>query len=376
MRGNGDFAGARVLAMAGRKSPWGNGEGTAEAEPPVQGEGAGEGPAADPDAKADGKRPVNPWLPGPESEPQRRSANIEDILRQRAMRGGGGSGGGGATRNWLPLILAGIAAAWIGGTSVHYLGKGEQGLVTTFGRYDRTIGPGPSLTLPWPVQSVQTRNTAKIEETVLPNSDGENLMLTRDRQLADVAIKLRWKIADLGKFTFAAQDTPKLIARLADAEAHAAVAEQRFDDLIDGQRRAEFTQRLAARTQAVLDAMHLGVKVEGAEVIRANQPARLAEAFRKVGEARQEAQKEIEEARADAQKTINGATAQAAAFEAVYIQYQTAPETIRRMRYYEAMERVLSNNNVVIGGSGSAVSVTPPAPPSPASTPSASAGGQ
>lgn len=370
MSGHGDFDGMRVLAMAGRKNPWGNGDGAAEADPPGADDAAAvQEPAADP-PKGDSARPVNPWLPPAEPETQRRSANIEDILRHRAMRSGGGN-----ARKWLPLILATLVAAWIGGTSVHLLAKGEQGLVSTFGRYDRTVGPGMSLTLPWPLQTVASRNTSTSEETVLPNPDGENLMLTRDRQLADIAVKLRWRIADLKRFAYASDDSAKLIARLADAETHAAVAEQRFDDLLDGRRRPELQQRIAARTQAVLDAWKLGVKVEGAEVIRANQPARLSEAFRKVGEARAEAQKRVDDAKAEAQKLIGNATNEAAAFEAVYVQYQAAPEITRKRRYYEAMERVLANNPKVVIGGNAAVNVAPPAPaPAPGAT--ASAGGQ
>ncbi|MDE2435116.1 MAG: protease modulator HflK [Sphingomonadales bacterium] len=373
MRGNDEFERVPVLAMTGRKSPWGDGDGTADADAPAgeTGDATGEATPA-PEKGAGSSRPFNPWLPPREAEPQRRSANIEDIFRQRALRGGTGGG----RSNWLPYLLMGIAAVWIGGTSFHFLSKGEQGLVTTFGHYDRAVGSGLTLTLPWPVQAISARNTAKIEETVLPDPDGENLMLTRDRQLADVSVKLRWRITDLRRFAYGSADSARAVARLADAEVHAAVAEQRFDDLIDGQRRAQLQQLVASRTQAVLDAWQLGVKIEGAEVVRANPPARLSEAFRKVGEARQEARKKIDDAQARAQQTLGNATTEAAEYEAVYAQYKVAPEITRKRRYYEAMERVLSNNaKVVVGGGGAGVTVAQS--PAPAASPSpAASGGQ
>ena len=71
MRAIGDAIAGRLLAMAGRKSPWG-GSGSGGAEPP-------DGPSGDsePPSGGDGqgpKGPRNPWLP-PGDGP-RRSASI------------------------------------------------------------------------------------------------------------------------------------------------------------------------------------------------------------------------------------------------------------------------------------------------------------
>lgn len=363
--------------MAGRKSPWGHGDGTgdgtAEADPPAA--APGDSP---PDESADKgtARPLNPWLPPAGTEPERRSAGIDDILRQRPRLRR--SEGGAPPRNWLPLVLAGLVAGWVGGTSVHILAKGEQGLVSTFGRYDRTVGPGWALTLPWPAQTVTVRNTAKIEETPLPAAEGENLLLTRDLQLADVDAKLRWRIIDLRRFSYGSADTPALIARQAQAQVRAAVAEQDFEDLVSGRRRNELQQLVAARSQAALDTLQLGVRIEGLEVTRVTQPAKLSEAFRKVGEARTAARDLVAKAQAEAEATRRDAAAEAAEFESVYVQYKASPEITRKRRYYEAMERVLaSNGKVVVGGSGASVNVTPPAPkpPEPAASPATPASG-
>jgi len=351
MRGSDDFDRGRISAMSGGKSPWGEAPGAAEADPPT--------PADDgPEANSDGPS-RNPWLAPNEPDQARRSASIDHIFRQR---GGDGPPRAPFTRGWLSLAMAGLVAAWIGGTSIHILGKGEQGLVSTFTKFDRTVGSGTVFTLPWPIQSVDVRNTARIEETILPAKEGENLMLTRDRQLADIGFKLRWRITDLRRFAFASSDSAAQIERLADAEIHAAVAEQRFDDLIDGTGRNEMLHRIAARTQAALDTWKLGVKVESAELTRVGQPAQLSEAFRKVGIAREEARKRKEDAQKFSQDTLKTAASEAAAFEAIYAQYKVSPKVTRQRFYYETMERVLAGNNkVVVGGSGITANVSPPA---------------
>ncbi len=365
--------------MAGPKSPWGEAGDTASADAPA----AADEPKSEETGEAEPpppSRPLNPWLPPVEEETSRRSANIEDILKQRtALRKGGGP----PRRAWLPLAAGAIVAAWIGGTSVHVLGQGEQGLVTTVGRYDRTIGTGLTLTLPWPAQAVAVREVAAGEETVVAAKSGENLMITRDRQLVNLSAKLRWRITDLRRFAYNASDTSAIVARLADAQVRAAVAEQTFDDLIEGQRRPELQQLVTTRTQAALDALKLGVRVDSAEVLNANPPQRVTDAFRKVTEARKTARDAVAKANSDAQDIIASANDEAARFEAVYAQYLAAPEITRKRAYYQTMEHILAENNVVVAGSGATVTiangtpvVTPPSP-APSATPSpAASGGQ
>lgn len=368
MRIPGPFNAAQVSAMARGKSPWGDGDTTAEADPPASSDGEPAESEARPESS---NRPLNPWLPAPQSDSERRSPRIEDILRQRTAR----RPGGGARRNWWPIVIAGIAAAWIGGTSVHLLGKGEQGLITTFSRYDRTVGPGLTMTLPWPLQTMAIRDTARIEETVLPTEDRENLMITADRQLIDLAVKVRWRIIDLRRFAYGSADSAALAGRIVDAQVHAAVAEQTFDDLNIGRRRAELQQLIASRSQAVLDTMKLGIRIENVEVTRANPPQKLAQAFRRVGEAREAARQLVSKANGEAEKTIGDANAEAEEFESVYAQYQAAPAITRKRRYYEAMERVLVNNPKVVIVGGGAINVTPALPANSAPAPATPASG-
>ncbi len=371
MKKTGDLDKGILLAMAGRKGPSGSGAGKPDAGPTSAATEtetgvvtAGEGPT---EAAKPAAPPRNPWLPPSDGAEPRRSASIEDILRQRGSRSGGS--GRPAPRNWLPLVAAGVVATWLLGTSIHILGKGEQGLVTTTGRYDRTIAAGLSLTLPWPVQAVRTRDTSRIETLALPGNDAENLMLTRDRQLIDVDYQLRWRIADLRQFSYAFSDPDTMLHRLIDAQMHAAVAEMPFEGLWKGSRRNELQLRVAQRTQAVLDAWHSGIRVEGVEIARADPPGKLADAFRKIGAAREQARKDTEKAQKWAHDELSNAQTEAVAFTKQYDAYQAAPAVTRQRMYYETMERVLVNNKVVVSASGASVNLpaTSTKPPQPAS---------
>ena len=128
-----------ALAMAGKKSPWGKG-GDGDGEP----EGSGEGETP-PTGENKPRGPRNPWLPGGGGgDKPRRSANIEDIFRQRGPEGPRRVGGGGGGPNfrlpqrpdgksWFPIVIGAIVLIWLGVTSVHFVQPRQQGLVTWFG---------------------------------------------------------------------------------------------------------------------------------------------------------------------------------------------------------------------------------------------------
>jgi modulator of FtsH protease HflK len=354
-----------ILAMARGKSPWGGGKRGGEA-----GEDLAEPPAAEEgevkEAEAPAETPSrNPWLPPAEDGDSRRSARIDDLLRQRRGPAGSGGGwpplpGGDKARVILPWVIAGSAVLLALSTSLHVLDQGQSGTVTTFGRFSRSLGPGMHLTMPWPIEAVAVRSGKGAEELDLPEKGGEMLMLTRDGELIDLSFQLRWEVSDARRFAGAFADPETSLRSLALAEMRAGIAEVPFDELYEGKRQAELQQRVAGRLQRALEAMRAGVKVDSIEVTRGQPPARLAEAFKKVGAAKTEIERARKEAEAWANQTRGNANAEAAAFNKVYEQYQLAPQVIRKRMYYETMERVLRNNqNLVVGGNGGAAAPAP-----------------
>ncbi|MCX7865155.1 MAG: hypothetical protein N2423_09015, partial [Novosphingobium sp.] len=69
------------LAMAGGRSPWGNGSRGGDTEPGSADPGSEEGGKDGPDADRP-RGPRNPWLPSGDTPP-RRSARIDDIFRSQ-----------------------------------------------------------------------------------------------------------------------------------------------------------------------------------------------------------------------------------------------------------------------------------------------------
>lgn len=362
MKAIGDAIARGVLTMAGRRSPWGGGgndgpEGTGGADEPDGASGPSE-PAGD---KAKGPR--NPWLPGGEQTPPRRSASIEDIFRTRGPRKGGGGGGGGGGnfrlpprpdgKSWAPLIAGGVVAVWLAMTSFHMVGPKQEGIVTTFGKYSHTISPGVSATFPWPIQNVNVTDVTSIKVDTIPEGEAEKLMLTSDQNLVDLSYLVRWNIKNLKLYTFQLDDPEQTVREVAEAAMRASIAEVPLTDAMGGAGRARVEQAVRLRMQAMLDVYRAGVAIQGVEIKKADPPTKVIGAFQQVTAAQQDAQRDLSNAQAWAQQLLARAQGDAAAFDKVYEQYKLAPEVTKRRMYYETMERVLaSNDKVVIEANG------------------------
>ncbi len=230
---------------------------------------------------------------------------------------------------------------------MHRLAPQEQGVVTTFGSYSRTLGPGVSFTLPWPIQSVDTRDVTSIQRETIPEGDGERLMLTGDQNLVNLNYLVRWNIKDLKLYTFQLADPDQTVREVAEASMRAAIAEVNFNDAM-GTGRATIEQSVRDKMQRVLDAYRSGVKIQGVEITKIDPPAKVVDAFKEVLAAQQKAQGDVNEAQGWAQKKLAAAQGEAAAFDKVYEQYKLAPEVTKRRMYYETMERVLGQTDKVI----------------------------
>lgn len=334
------------LAMAAPNSPWGGG-GKGE-------DGAGDDDTDQPAGKGEGPR--NPWLPS-EDTPPRRSASIEDIFRNRERRSGGPRGPGGNFpqmpklpdgRSWLPLGIGLAVLALVVLSSVHMLGPKEQGVVTMFGRYSRSIDSGVNLTLPWPIEQVDVEDVRSFQVAMIPENDNEKLMLTSDKNLVDLSYLVRWNIKNLKNYKFRLVDPQDTVREVAEAAMRASIAQVSLDDAISGAGRAQMEQDVRQRMQRILDTYKAGVAVQGVEIKKADPPAKTRAAFEQVTVSQQESERDRSEARAWAQQLIARAQGDAASFDKVYEQYKLAPEVTKRRMYYETMERVLHDNNTVV----------------------------
>ncbi|HTG38698.1 protease modulator HflK, partial [Sphingomonas sp.] len=290
-----------------------------------------------------------------EGRRQRPTATSLDEFLKRA-RGGGGGGGGfpgggnlqlpGGRNIWL-IAVGLLVLIWLAFTSVHSVAPQQKGVVSMFGRYSTTLNPGIQLTLPAPIASVQKIDVQEARVEDFPQAATENLMLTEDQNIIDLAYSVRWNIQNAEDFAFQLANPRDTVRAVAESAMRAAVAGATLDQAI-GAGRTNIEAEVQQRMQTILDEYNSGVLVLGVAIKQAVAPQAVDEDFKAVSAAQQQAQANMNQARAYAQQIIARAEGEAAQFDKIFEQYQQAPEVTRRRLYYETMEAVLAKSNKTI----------------------------
>jgi modulator of FtsH protease HflK len=334
--------------------PWqNNGEGGDNSAPGAN----GEQPSADTPAKKPEARPVNPWGEGPPRRPmgkpgQGRGGDFDDLVRrsqERLKSQFGGSGGGGSggfdfgDSRWLVWGGGAIIAAWVVLSSFYSVDAQSAAVVQRFGAYVGTTGPGVHFKLPWPIDAVELRKVEQINIIDISSSEGanENLMLTGDQNIINLAYTVRWKIRNPESFLYELSDPEKTVREVAESAMRAEISRASLNDAL-GPQRAQIADQVRERMQELLDSYRSGVEVRGVDIKQADPPAAIDGAFKDVSAAQQDAQQYLNRARTYAQALVAKAQGDAAGFDAVYAQYRLAPEVTRKRMYLETMEKVLA----------------------------------
>lgn len=297
-----------------------------------------------------GGGPRNPWGRGPRKRKPSDTGEVtslDEFLKKSRERIGGRFPPSDGRPYWLYGLIA-FLALWLVFTSFHRIGPQERGVVTFFGEYSSTLQPGIGVSWPAPIGAVQKVDVDNIRETPIPtNTGGENLILTGDQNVIDLAYTVRWNIKEPRLFLFQIAEPEDTIREVAESAMRAVVARVSLDDAI-GAGRSQIETNVEQNMQQLLDDYGAGVRIQGVAISQSAPPSAVNEAFLQVSAAQQQAQSYMNDARAYALQITAKAQGDAAAFEKVYAEYRSAPEVTRRRMYYETMERVLSRVDTTI----------------------------
>jgi modulator of FtsH protease HflK len=332
--------GGRVRGLfADTKGPWGQGSSDGGSEPHGEdsGDGGQGGPWGDP-----ARRRRTSLGSGPSV------SSLDELLRRgRARFGGGGGLPGRPDRSLIVWAIVAVVCVYLVATSFHVVSPGERGVVTQFGRYSYTLGPGVGWTLPSPVDRVTKLNVEQVRTFDLGSSNADDLMLTGDQNLLDIAYTVRWNIRTPELYLFQLSEPDDTIKEVAESSMRAVISRVTLNDAM-GDKRAEIEAQVVENMQRILDSYRSGIQVQGIAIKQADPPDAVIDAFKQVTAAQQGAQSYINQARAYALQLTAKSQGEATAFDKVYEQYKLAPEVTRRRMYYETMEQVLSKVNKTI----------------------------
>ena len=345
-----------------------------------------------------GSGPKGPWGSGPQPVGPR-PPDLEDLLRraqdrlQQLLPGGYFSGLG------IALLLLAAIAIWAM-SGFFRVQSEELGVVLRFGKHVRTVGPGLSYHLPYPVETVLLPKALRVSTLSIgltliddPARRGhtkrdvpeESLMLTGDENIVDVEFTVLWRIKPSGAadYLFNIQNPEGTVKAVAESAMREVVGHTNIQPILTAARDAT-QQAVQELMQKTLDHYGSGIQVQQVQMQTVNPPAQVIESFNDVqnakidferlqNEAQTYANRVVPDARGRAaqivqvaegykQQAVAEAKGQSSRFLKVYDEYKKAPDVTRQRIYLETMERILGSSEKLVydgGGSSSGQGILP-----------------
>ena len=260
-------------------------------------------------------------------------------------------------------LLSGIILAIYFLSGIYIVNDGERGVVLQFGSFNEITMPGPHW-IPRFIQSVEIVDVSKIRSV-----QQKAVMLTEDENIVSISFAIQYDIKDASDFIFNLRE-PDITVSQAGESAIREVMGQNTMDFIITEGRTKVAEDTKGLLQNVLDMYGAGVNVQSLNILEAQPPEQVQDAFSDAIKAREDEQRYINEAEAYRNeiiplargqakqmleqaiaykvKLINAAEGEASRFTQLYSEYKKAPAVTKERLYLEAVESVLSNSSKVM----------------------------
>lgn len=277
---------------------------------------------------------------------------------------------------WIILLI--VLAGWLA-SGIYTVGPAERGVVRQFGRFTTQTSPGLNYRLPWPIQAHDIVNVGEVRRAevgyrtdqsgVHDRVDQEALMLTGDKNIANVQILVLYQVKDPVMYLFRAENPAGILHINSEIAVRSVIGNMNIDHAMTGGR-PEVEAGTWEMLQRLLDDHNTGLHVVGVELQVVDPPDEVREAFYDVVRAKADRERLIREAQGHALDIVPRARGEAAAklheaagyrserialaegsanrFLAVLEEYQKAPIVTRRRLYLEMIERVLPDVEKII----------------------------
>lgn len=277
------------------------------------------------------------------------------------------------------LIAAGAAICVIIGTSFYSVDATERAVVTRFGRYEATVGPGLHLRVPFgidhnyniPVKVVQTEqfgfSTVKAgrNNEYRNNIEDESTMLTGDLNIVNVEWIIQYRIVDPKAWQFNVQERRQTIRDISRSVINTLVGDRAILDIM-GEERSSIEDKSCTLMNDWFERLSLGINVIAVKLQNIVPPEGVQAAFEDVNKAVQdmnrlvnegkeaynsqipkaqgEAEREVQIAQGYATERVNKAKGDVARYNSVLAEYRRAPDVTRVRLYLETMEEIFSKS--------------------------------
>ena len=280
--------------------------------------------------------------------------------------GSGGSGGGSSLKMNSGMIGGLIILALIGWalSGVYTLDEKERGVVLRLGKVnDEILLPG----LHWnpPIVDKVLFESVTDVKSIQHNSE----MLTEDENIVKVNMQVQYVVSDVKEYLLRVSNPVQSLYQSTESALRHEVGSALMNDVLTSGR-AELGIKVKERIQTYMNRYTTGIEVTQVVIDETAPPDAVRAAFddvikaredevrekneatayanQVVPEARGEAQRLVEQALGYKERVIARARGEAARFNALYAEYELAPEVTRERLYLDTMEAVMSNSTKVM----------------------------
>jgi len=260
--------------------------------------------------------------------------------------------------------------------SVFFTNEQEIGFTRMFGQNTMIDGPGMHFKIPFlSEKKIYDATTQGMPIGYYEESDEtmeeDSLMITSDFNFVNIDFYVEYRITDPIEYCYGSDNPEGVLKNIAQASIRNTVG--RYDvDAVMTTGKGEIETMVREDIIKELESHNLGITIGNVTIQDSEAPTEtVAQAFTDVSDARTKAEEDINAARAyenskipaaeaqaeeikqaaNASKTerINEAKEEVARFEALFKEYQNNPGTVKMRLYYEAMQEVLPNMEIIIG---------------------------
>jgi membrane protease subunit HflK len=281
---------------------------------------------------------------------------IDDLL-------GGNSGSVPPSSKKSAGLLAGLILVIYLLSGIYIVNDGERGVVLQFGGFNEITMPGPHW-VPRFIQAVEIVDVSKIRSV-----QQKAVMLTQDENIVSISFAIQYDIKDASNYIFNLREPDTTVSQAGESAIREVMGQNTMDFIITEGRTgvAADTKKLL---QGVLDSYGSGVNIQTLNILEAQPPEQVQDAFSDAIKAREDEQRYINEAeayrneiiplaRGEAKqmleqaiaykvKLINAAEGEASRFTQLFNEYKKAPDVTKERLYIEAVESVLSQSSKVM----------------------------
>lgn len=280
--------------------------------------------------------------------------------------GSGGSGGGSSLKMNSGMIGGLIILAIVGWalSGVYTLDEKERGVVLRLGKVnDEILLPGLHWNPPI-VDQVMFESVTDVK-SIQHNSE----MLTEDENIVKVNMQVQYVVSDVREYLLRVSNPVQSLYQSTESALRHEVGSALMNDVLTSGR-AELGIKVKDRIQTYMNRYTTGIEVTQVVIDETAPPDAVRAAFddvikaredevrekneatayanQVVPEARGEAQRLVEQALGYKERVIARARGEAARFNALYAEYELAPEVTRERLYLDTMEAVMSNSTKVM----------------------------